>query len=145
MGRERRWLGCLGAALGALPAAPLAWLLTRSDISLALAGLGGFLLSMGGYRLAAGRSSGFGICLAALFTPLAALPGLYCGYGELILRDNAHYGCTLAEALELVPVVALDPINRGMLLWDLGGLVLLDLLTAVLFARYRRLRELEKP
>ena len=57
---ERRLLGCLGALLGALAAAPLAWLMLGNGIFTGLAGAAGFLLSLGGYRLLAGRSSGLG-------------------------------------------------------------------------------------
>jgi hypothetical protein len=141
---ERRKLGCLGALLGVLPAAPLAWVLTRSGLLTGLVGLTGFLLGLGGWRLLAGRSSGLGIGLSALLTPLAALPGLYLGYAELIQRENERYGCTLAEALELVPMVALDPGNRAELLWALGGLIFMDLLCALLAARYLRLRRAEQ-
>ena len=143
MKRERRVLGCLGALLGVLPAGPLAWVLMRSGVFTGVAGAAGFLLSVGGYRLLAGRSSGLGCALAALLTPFAALPGLWYACAELILRDNERYGCTLAEALELVPTVAFDPINRGQLLWYVGSVVALDLLCAVLFARYLRLGNLE--
>ena len=144
MKRERKLLGILGALLGVLPAAPLAWALMRGGIFTGVAGAAGFLLSVGGYRLLAGRSSGLGCALAALLTPPAALPGLWYACAELILRDNERYGCTLAEALELVPTVAFDPINRGQLLWYLGGVVALDLLCALLFARYLRLGNLER-
>lgn len=141
---ERRLLGCLGALLGALPAAPLAWLLLRNDIFTSIAGAAGFLLSVSGYRLLAGRSSGLGTTLAAILTPLAALPGLWYAFAEQIFLDNQRFGCTMAEALELVPTVARDPINRGQLLQVLGGLVALDLLCAILFARYLHLRQAEK-
>ena len=143
MKRERKLLGILGALLGVLPAAPLAWALMRGGIFTGVAGAAGFLLSVGGYRLLAGRSSGLGCALAALLTPPAALPGLWYACAELILRDNERYGCTLAEALELVPTVAFDPINRGQLLWYAGSVVVLDLLCALLFARYLRLGNLE--
>ena len=103
-----------------------------------------FLLAAAGWWLGAGRSSGLGISAAALLTPAAALPGLYYGCAELILRANAQYGCTMEEALELVPTVALDPINRGQLLWAVGGVLGMDLLAAGLFARYLRLRRIEK-
>ena len=141
---ERRLLGCLGALLGALPAAPLAWLLLRSDIFTGIAGAAGFLLSLGGYCLLARRYSALGAALAAVLTPLAALPGLWYAFAEQIFLDNQRYGCTMAEALELVPMVVWDPINRGQLLWALGGLVALDLLCAILFARFLYLRRLEK-
>ena len=141
---ERRRLGCLGALLGALPAAPLAWVLTRSGLLTGLVGLAGFLLALGGWRLLAGRSSGLGISLAALLTPLAALPGLYLGYAELIQRENAQYGCTLAEALELVPTVLRDPANLKSILVDVGSIILVDIISAWLTAKYLRLRRLEK-
>ena len=141
--RERKLLGCVGALLGALPAAPLAWLLTGNGVFTGVAGAAGFLLSAGCYRLLAGRSSGLGNALAAVLTPLAALPGLWFAWAEQILRENERFGCTLAEAWEMVPTVAMDPINRGKLLWDLGGVLVLDLLCALLFARYLRLGKLE--
>lgn len=143
MRRERRLPGCLGALVCSLPAAPLARLLLESGSFTGIAGLVGFLLALGGYRLLARRCSGLGVCIAALLAPLAALPGLYYGCAALILRDNARFGCTMAEALELVPVVALDPINRGELRWALGSVVFLDLLTAALTARYLALRRQE--
>lgn len=140
---ERRKLGCLGALLGVLPAAPLAWVLTRSGLLTGLVGLTGFLLGLGGWRLLAGRSSGLGIGLSALLTPLAALPGLYLGYAELIQRENERYGCTLAEALELVPTVLADPANLKSIVVDLGSIVLLDVISALLTAKYLRLRASE--
>ena len=140
---ERRKLGCLGALLGVLPAAPLAWILTRSDLLTGLVGLAGFLLGLGGWRLLAGRSSGLGIGLSALLTPLAALPGLWLGYAELILRENERYGCTLAEALELVPTILADPGNLKSVVVDVGSIVLLDILAAILTAKYLRLRASE--
>ncbi len=143
MKQERRKLGCLGAALGVLPAAPLAWALTRSGLLTGLAGLAGFLLGLGGYRLLAGRSSGLGIGLSTLLVPLAALPGLWLGYAELIQQENERYGCTMAEALELVPTVLADSGNLKSVLVDLGSIVLLELLAAVLTAKYLRLRRLE--
>ena len=141
---ERKLLGGIGALLGVLPAAPLAWVLMRSGVFTGIAGAAGFLLAIGGYRLLAGRCSGLGNVLAALLAPAAALPGLWYACAELILRDNERYGCTMAEALELVPTVAFDPINRGQLFWAVGGVVVLDLLCAILFARYLRLGKLEK-
>ena len=144
MGSERKLPGFLGALPGAAAAAPLAWLLLRSEFFPGLAGLAGFLLAAAGWRLGAGRSSGLGITAAALLTPATALPGLYYGCAELIHRANAQYGCTMEEALELVPTVALDPINRGQLLWAVGGVLGMDLLAAGLFARYLRLRRIEK-
>lgn len=141
---ERRKLGCLGALLGALSAAPLAWALTRSGLLTGLTGLAGFLLALGGWRLLAGRSSGLGIGLSALLTPLAALPGLYFGYAELIQRENERYGCTLAEALELVPTVLADPANLKSIAVDVGSIVLVDIISALLIAKYLRLRALEK-
>lgn len=141
---ERKILGCFGALLGALPTALLAWALLRGGVFAGIAGAAGFLLSSGGYRLLAGRSSGPGIALAALLTPPAALPGLWYACAELILRENERFGCTMDEALELVPTVAFDPINRGQLLWTVGGVIVMDLLCAVLFARYLRLRKQEK-
>lgn len=144
MKAARSLLGILCAALGALTAAPLAWLLLRGGLFTGIAGLTGFCLSALGWRLGSGRSGGFGLGLAALLTPPAALPGLWYGCAELILRDNAQYGCTLQEALELVPMVALDPGNRAELLWALGGLIFMDLLCALLAARYLRLRRAEQ-
>lgn len=135
---ERPVLGCLGALLFALPAAPLTWLLARSDVYLGLVGLVGYLLSLGGYCLLGGRSSDFGRWFSVLPPLPAALPGLYYSYAELIYEENRRFGCTMREALELVPSVALDPGNRGELLWDLGGILLLDLLCALLLTKYLR-------
>lgn len=137
---ERFWLGGLCAVLCALPTALPAWLLVRENVFTGPAGLLGFLLALGGWRLGAGQFSPAGICLAALLAPAAALPGMYYGCAQLILRDNAVYGCSMEEALELVPTVALDPINRPQLLWALGGVVVLDLLTAALAAQLLRPR-----
>lgn len=138
---ERRLPGCLGALLFALPAAPIAWQLTRSGVFLGLAALTGLLLSAAGYRLFAGRSSGFGLALAAVFSLLAALCGLWWGYAELILRENEAFGCTMSEALALVPTVASDPGNRVQLLWDLGSLAGLDLLGLWAAARWRQMAQ----
>ena len=140
---ERRLLGILGAVIGALTAAPLAWLCTTRNLSTALVGLTAFLTALGGYRLLGRRCSGFGAAVSALLPPLAALPGFYYGYGELVLRDNARFGCTLAEALELVPTVLADPYNRGRLLADLGALLLVDILAAALTAKTLSLRKAE--
>ena len=140
---ERRIPGCLGALLGALTTAPMAWFLLRQDLFTGAAGLAGCLCALGGYRLLAGRSSGFGAFLAAVLTPPAALPGLWYACAEQILLDNERFGCTMAEALELVPAVALDPINRSELVWAVGGVVVLDLLCVLFFARYLYLRRLE--
>ena len=137
---ERPLLGFLGALLCCLPTAPLTWFLTRYGFSTAPAGVLGFLLALGGWRLLGRRCSGLGIALSALLAFLAALPGLYYSYAELILRDNAPYGCTLDEALALVPGVALDRGNRGLLLWDLGCFLLPELLAALLTARSPTLR-----
>ena len=142
--RARRLVGLLAALICVLPAAPLARLLTRAESFPGLAAAAGFALALGAYRLAAGRLSAAGLCAAALLTPAAVLPGLWYGWGELILRDNEPYGCTLEEALELVPVVALDPFNRVRLLWTLGGVLAMDLLCALLTARYLRLRREEE-
>ena len=144
MRQERKLPGCLGALLGVLPAAALAWLFTGDDVFTGIAGVTSFLLILGGYRLLAGRISGFGAAVAALLAPLAALPGLWYAYAERIFQDNSSYGCTMAEAMELVPTVAFDPINRGQLLWAVGGVVALDLLCALLFARYLRLGRMER-
>lgn len=144
MKAERPLPGFLGALICALPAAPLTWLLVRHGLFLGLTGILGFLLALGGYRLLGRRCSGLGFTLALPLVFLAALPGLYYGYAELILQDNALYGCTMAEALELVPTVSLDPANLGQLLWDLGSILLPELLTAVLTARYLNLRRTEK-
>lgn len=144
MRNERRRLGCLGVLIGVLPAAPLAWVLTRSGLLTGLVGLAGFLLGLGGWRLLAGRSSGLGIGLSALLTPPAALPGLYLGYAELIQQENARYGCTMAEALELVPTVLRDPANLKSILVDVGSIVVVDIAAALLTARYLHLRRLEK-
>lgn len=144
---ERRFsglLGALGALLGALPTALLAWLLMGRGIFTGVAGAAGFFLSLGGFRLLSGRFSGLGNAMAALLTPLAALPGLWYACAEQILRENERYGCTMSEAMELVPTVAFDPINRGQLLWYAGSVVVLDLLCGLLFARYLRLGKLEK-
>ena len=143
MNRERRIFGCFGALVCALPTAPLAWFLLQSGSFTGFAGLIGFLLALGGYRLLARRCSGLGICAAALLAPLTALPGLYYGFATLILRDIMRHGCSMADALELVPMVALAPIYRGQLRWDLGSVVFLDLLTAALTARYLVLRRRE--
>lgn len=140
---NRRLLGCLCAVLLVLPTAPLAWLLVRSGLFTGVAGFTGCLLALGGYRLGAGRFDALGFALAALLTPAAALPGMYYGCAELILQDNLRYGCTMEEALEAVPVVALDPINRDLLLGALGGLLALDLLTAILTAVWLRLKARE--
>lgn len=128
---KRRLLGCFCALLFVLPTAPLAWQLVKGGIFTGVAGLVGCVLALGGYRLGAGKQSALGVSLAAFLTPAAALPGMYYGCAELILRDNQRYGCTMEEALEAVPVVAMDPINRPQLLWALGGLLLLDLLTVI--------------
>ncbi len=144
MKAERPLLGFLGALLCALPAAPLTWLLVRHGLFLGLTGVLGFLLALGGYRLLGRRCSGLGYALAVPLVFLASLPGLWYGYAELVLQDNAVYGCTLAEALELVPIVSLDPANLGQLLWDLGSILLPELLTAILTARCLRLRRMEK-
>jgi hypothetical protein len=135
---ERRFLGLLGALLCVLPTAPLAWWLTRSDVFVGLAGLVGFLLAVGGYRVLAGHSSGFGVGVSALLTFPAALPGIWYGYAELILRENEPFGCTMQEALDLVPTVVFDPYNRFQVLWDLGSVLALDLLAAFLYVYYRR-------
>ena len=141
MKAERPLLGFLGALLCALPAAPLTWLLIRHGLFLGLTGVLGFLLALGGYRLLGRRCSGLGFALAVPLVFLAALPGLCYGYAELIFQDNAVYGCTMAEALELVPVSISDPANLEQLLWDLGSILLMDLLTAFLTARSLQLRE----
>ena len=136
MKTEKPVLGLLGAVIFVLPPAPLTWLLTRSGVFTGLAGMAGYLMSLAGYRVLGNRCGQFARWISLLLPPLAALPGLYYGYAELIYQENLLFGCTMPEALELVPTVALDPINRGQLLWDLGAIVLLELLTAFLLARY---------
>lgn len=140
MERERPLLGCLGALLFGLLTAPLAWWLSSSQMFTGLAGVTGFLLALGGYKLLGRRLSGLAVGLSALLPPLLALPGIYYAWAEQILADNARYGCTLEEALEMVPQVAMDPFNHEALLWDLGGLAALDLVCAYCAAVYLRRR-----
>ena len=141
---ERRLLGCLTALVCVLPTAPLAWQLTRADLFTGLAGLVGFFLAFGGYWLGAGRSSGLGYILGILLPLPAALPGIWYGLAEQIFWDNERYGCTMEDALELVPTVAMDPYNRGEMLLTVGGVLLLALLAALVTARYLHLRRIEQ-
>ena len=141
MQAERRLLGCLGAALGALPALFAARFLFVNGLLCNLAGLVGFLPALGGWRLLAGRCSGLGVGIAALLAFLAAMPGLYLGCADLILAENARFGCTMQEALELVPTVIADPYNLPPLLLACGGILVMDLLAAWLSLLYLRQKQ----
>ena len=135
---NKKLLSCLGALLGALLAVPLGRLLMGRGLFSGAAAVTGFLLILGGSRLLSGRLNGLGLALAALLAPLAALPGLRYAWAEAILRENERFGCTMEEALELVPTVVFDPANRASLLWDLGGLLVPTLILTLATLQYLR-------
>ena len=129
--------GLAGAVLFSLPIPLLSWQLCRWSTFTGLAGaLGCFLVWLGFRLFTGGRNHWLGPAMGALLPPLAALPGLWWGYGERIMLQNQPYGCTMEEALELLPQVLADPYNRGQVLMDFLSPLLLAILTALLLSKY---------
>lgn len=144
MNRGRPLLGLLGALLFSLPTGFLAWWLTRERIFTGLAGITGSFLAWLGFRLLTGRQDHWlAPTVSALLPPLAALPGIWYGYGARILAQNQIYGCTPEEAMELIPLVVRDPYNRSPVLRDFSSPLVLSLLTAILLAKYAVLKKEE--
>ena len=137
----RRAAAVLSAILLALPACGAAWLSLTTGFPILPAGAVGFAVSILGCRFLFDRINGliwvsFGA--AAVFSWI----GLLLGYASLILRENAAYGCTLVEALSILPQVLTSPVNRADVLADhlqigLGLLVMLGM-TLLFLARQRR-------
>ncbi len=112
-----RALRALCAAALALPSCGAAWLFLTTGFPVLAAGAVGFAISVLGCKALFGRISGLirvSFAAAAVF----GLIGLQLGYVDLIMRENAAYGCTFGEALSILPQVLTSPVNRADVLSD---------------------------